>query len=351
MEPVPPNVTSVDGVVTAVGDPPDTRPQQPDHHHEGDVADGEPTLSEVTSRVALLAVSDEGDGWDGDDEMEEEGEAMDVDETSSFGGEDLGGEDEGPDGEDEEDKEATEAEEESSNEDEEMKGADVWEGEEPDEDEEMEEDDDEDGDSSESEKPYDPDAWDPHDPWWPPPWAREWDDDDREEEVLFHRVIDAISRYLTGTVIPPFVRCPICTTTQLSIRGLHLYESDDPADLPDLAPGVVLICGHMFCKPCWDAHVQQHDAMVEEADEEVPVLSCPVCRVELYHDKCGCFIPPLDMPMHPDDPSASKEYKETWGRWYRYIDDEWAWLWPQTVADGGKIEDVCKDCEMKRSRR
>jgi hypothetical protein len=336
-----PIVTSVDIDVAAV---------------EGDVSEAEPALTEDTSRAALPAGNGEGDGLDGDDEMKEEDEAMDVDEEGSSGGDDQGGEDEPADEEHEEDKEMTEAEEESVDEDEEME-----EDEEDEEDEEMEEEEKEEMEEEEEEEEedddtvyyigMDPDAWDPHDPWWPPPWAREWDDDDREEEVLFHRVIDAISRYLTGCVIPPFVRCPICTTTQLSIRGLHLYKPDDPADLPDLGPGVVLICGHMFCKPCWEAHVASHDALVEEAEEEIPVLSCPICRVELYHFECGCDIPPMEMPIHPEDPTVSEEYRERWTRWYRYIDDEWAWGWPRTLSEGGKIDDVCTDCAMRKSRR
>lgn len=76
----------------------------------------------------------------------------------------------------------------------------------------------------------------------------------REEEPLFHRMVAHL-----GQAQPPvYVRCPICTTTQLSIRGLEIYEPEDEneqAGLLELAPGTVLICGHMVCTPCWTQHV------------------------------------------------------------------------------------------------
>ncbi|AEO65229.1 uncharacterized protein THITE_129198 [Thermothielavioides terrestris NRRL 8126] len=47
-------------------------------------------------------------------------------------------------------------------------------------------------------------------------------------------------------------------TTQLSIRGVPLHRPLPHEHLSGLAPGTVLICGHMVCVPCWVAWGGDH---------------------------------------------------------------------------------------------
>ena len=113
--------------------------------------------------------------------------------------------------------------------------------------------------------------------------------------------------------------------TQLSIRGLPRYRPANPADLPDFAPGVILICGHMSCASCWGEHAIHEFNAALDRDEDpnaVPRLSCPICRTALTHTICGCGIDGLAMPMHPSDGSASAWYRQRWGGdEYRYAED------------------------------
>ncbi|KAK4102229.1 hypothetical protein N658DRAFT_506433 [Parathielavia hyrcaniae] len=235
---------------------------------------------------------------------------------------------------------------------------------------------------------------DDHDNWTTPPpphrsnpphnchWPATWDPDTREEEPLFHNLVHAMmgtnnrdpqstntnAAAASTTTIPPFVRCPICTTTQLSIRALPLHHPTNPTDLPDLAPGMVLLCGHMFCKPCWALHMAQYTAATTAnnnntsggstpADDDHennrspppnppphPPLCCPMCRVELRHPVCGCRVGALEMPINPYDPGAREKYEQEWGRWYRFVDDEWAREYPPTLGEGGGAGDVCEEC-------
>ncbi len=225
----------------------------------------------------------------------------------------------------------------------------------------------------------------------------------REEESLFHRVAECL-----GQARPPvFVRCPICTITQLSIRGLEIYEPEDEYErtgLPELAPGVVLVCGHMVCGPCWQQYVVMQRGEVAEEDEEgvweevedesedddddyeemeqaeegakgalpnlipnpaaananppplilpaparganagfIDPLKCPVCRVALRYRYCLCDIETPVMPLHPLDPSAPAGYRETWAG-VAYSDDRWAAAFPRTLNDGAHIFNMCDEC-------
>jgi len=168
-----------------------------------------------------------------------------------------------------------------------------------------------------------------------------------EEEPLFHNMVRTMELDAMG-VKPRFVRCPICTLTQLSIRGAQIYRSPDPeerASLPEFAPGVVLICGHMVCKPCWGQLKWHHDTATGhiDSDGEVPPVRCPVCRTELAHPGCGCPIDAVEMPKHPRDPTASAEYREQWGGHHCYVDG-WAANFPRTLNGGGEIAPQCEDC-------
>ncbi len=165
------------------------------------------------------------------------------------------------------------------------------------------------------------------------------------EEPLFHRLVRGITHPEPGRHL--FARCPICTMTQLSIRGLPRYQPRDGlglADLPDFAPGVVLICGHMVCHPCWRAYVTHEFDMADNHEEDPPV-SCPVCRLELAYTVCGCYIDVEDMPMHPTDPTASAQYREWFGgEDYRYADDDWVAEFYPTLPDGAEMPEICPPC-------
>ncbi len=168
------------------------------------------------------------------------------------------------------------------------------------------------------------------------------------EEPLFHRIHTALLH--PNPARPVFVRCPICTVTQLSIRGLRRYQPRDPEDLPDFAPGVVLMCGHMACAACWTAYARHALDNADNRDGDPP-LSCPICRLVLEHTVCGCNIEALDMPMHPTDETATAQYREWFGgEDYRYADDEWADEFPPTFPDGiDELPDVCGACWRGRN--
>jgi hypothetical protein len=185
--------------------------------------------------------------------------------------------------------------------------------------------------------------YDPYDPTGAPPNAT-WFGEDRFEEPLFHRVVHALEFYVVGKK-PPFVRCPICTDTQLSIRGLPRYdarEAEDRATLPNFTSGVVFVCGHMICKPCWTMNVEHH--RISSNPNDPTPLCCPVCRTTLHHLGCRCRIPALTMPMNAEDPKASEEYVYIWGQYYNYARDYWARGFPPTLNEGGTVPDVCEKC-------
>ena len=113
--------------------------------------------------------------------------------------------------------------------------------------------------------------------------------------------------------------------------------------LPDFAPGVVLICGHMSCASCWGEYAA-HQFAARDRDEALR-LSCPICRAALTHPLCGCGIDGLSMPRHPSDETVSAWYRQRWGgEGYRYAEDRWAEAIPRTLTDGGEIPGACELC-------
>ncbi|KAK4221579.1 hypothetical protein QBC38DRAFT_504788 [Podospora fimiseda] len=74
----------------------------------------------------------------------------------------------------------------------------------------------------------------------------------REQETCWHHVRNFLTN--RGSLAPqapvPFVVCPVCYC-ELDIAGIPARNPDSPtANLR--VPGVVLVCGHMTCEPCWE---------------------------------------------------------------------------------------------------
>ncbi|KAK4041757.1 hypothetical protein C8A01DRAFT_34249 [Parachaetomium inaequale] len=289
--------------------------------------------------VMVDAGSDEGSDEGGlEEELDEEMEEEETEDDEMEGGQTEEDEPEEDETEEDEPKEE-ETEEEETEEETEEEDDDKAE----DKAEEMEEEEDE-YEQTVRRRLVDPD-YDPYDPTGAPPNAT-WFGEDRFEEPLFHRVVHAIEYYGMGRK-PPFVRCAIYTDAQLSIRGLPLYEAreaEDRATLPGIARGVVLICGHMLCKPCWTLNEAHHLSNSDEEGNPPRPLRCPICRTVLHHPVCGCRIPALTMPMNVEDPAASERYVLWWGRYYDYARDNWAADFPRTLNDGGSVPGMCEKC-------
>ncbi|KAK3298438.1 uncharacterized protein B0H64DRAFT_429652 [Chaetomium fimeti] len=175
------------------------------------------------------------------------------------------------------------------------------------------------------------------------------------ETPLFHQLRDGMYEHLSGQK-PPFARCPICTHTQLSLRSVPIYtprNAEDRKDLPDLAPGAMLKCGHMVCRPCWEDVVKNHIRGLLWANESYPPIRCPLCRLKLYHPGCGCHIPAYRMPRSLQDPEASYQYVSRWPSRenYDYEMDRWMVHVPTTLNDTNpqtrherEISRYCRQC-------
>ncbi|EAQ89747.1 predicted protein [Chaetomium globosum CBS 148.51] len=115
----------------------------------------------------------------------------------------------------------------------------------------------------------------------------EWDSDDWEGDLDFLRNVGWWNNHMEAPTfkfvklgikgeavgqnfppIPTFVRCSLCLDTQLSILGLPIFKPIYHDDIRHLKPGVILICGHMFCKACWTRYVEDyHDSIVDRDDD------------------------------------------------------------------------------------
>jgi hypothetical protein len=229
----------------------------------------------------------------------------------------------------------------------------------------------------------------------------EWDSDDLEGDLAYMKdvlcrnhpieaakfitvqsAIEDLARGEPPMNPPPFVRCSLCLDTQLSILGLPIFKPIYRDDIRRLEPGVVLRCGHMFCKPCWAKYVEgYHNSIAdggdnetaeqvdgspneednmevsyaddpnnegdesevseeeEEEEEELPsCLFCPVCHIKLIHRGCGCELIPVDLPINERDPAASLEYKKKHyhGRWEEFPT---SWYMGKCTCPQGAVPD------------
>ncbi|KAK4240123.1 hypothetical protein C8A03DRAFT_31780 [Achaetomium macrosporum] len=122
----------------------------------------------------------------------------------------------------------------------------------------------------------------------------------------------------------------------------------DQSGVDEMAAGVVLICGHMLCQPCWDRYEELHNDrhLANDNDPAMAPMRCPCCRFELWHETCECLHYPPVMPVHPEDPGAPAAYRAKWARAdrqpYRYSEDLWATRYPATFAEGAEIDGICE---------
>ena len=107
------------------------------------------------------------------------------------------------------------------------------------------------------------------------------------------------------------VVCAICDDKKLDILGLGAptthqlppaHHSPSPAPTPESyekETGVLLPCGHMFCKTCWGLYSEPRLNQHPGTNNPLP-YRCPTCRFELRFSICGCAIKAVDIPPHDD---------------------------------------------------
>ncbi|RFU75711.1 hypothetical protein TARUN_6470 [Trichoderma arundinaceum] len=111
------------------------------------------------------------------------------------------------------------------------------------------------------------------------------------------------------------VSCPICRD-ELPVRGL-----DPSPELLQHEGGVVIGCGHIFCRTCL---TQTFRAQGEEARKR----SCPVCRAEMECQRCGLQGRAVDIPKAHGN---AHDFEEL----------------PRTVPEGGDQPANCFRCEAR----
>ncbi|KAH6606956.1 hypothetical protein Trco_006109 [Trichoderma cornu-damae] len=109
--------------------------------------------------------------------------------------------------------------------------------------------------------------------------------------------------------------CPICRD-ELPVRGL-----DPSQELLQHEGGVVIGCGHIFCRSCL---TQTFRAQNEEQRKR----SCPVCRAEMECQRCGLQGRAIDIPKAHGNASDFDQL-------------------PRTVPEGGNQPDHCVRCEAR----
>ncbi|KAL7791527.1 hypothetical protein V8C37DRAFT_141460 [Trichoderma ceciliae] len=111
------------------------------------------------------------------------------------------------------------------------------------------------------------------------------------------------------------VTCPICRD-ELPVRGL-----DPSRELLQHEGGVVIGCGHVFCRSCLTQTFRAQG-------EEMRKRSCPICRAEMECQRCGLQGRAVDIPKAHGNASDFEEL-------------------PRTVPEGGNQPANCVRCEAR----
>ncbi|KAK4221489.1 hypothetical protein QBC38DRAFT_461416 [Podospora fimiseda] len=125
------------------------------------------------------------------------------------------------------------------------------------------------------------------------------------------------------TTPPPIDECSFMCDSELEILGI-------PPSKPDIkqVPGVLLLCGHMACKTCYQSWEKTN-----QRDQKFP--TCIVCRHEMMYqaDFCSHNVPATLIPGKISD-----------GKTLVLILSRV----PKTVPEGGnRTPYCCKKCEYE----
>ncbi|KAK4677120.1 hypothetical protein QC764_408064 [Podospora pseudoanserina] len=153
----------------------------------------------------------------------------------------------------------------------------------------------------------------------------------REILTLFSQLV-AHTHDPKVTINPPIVNCHLC------LEDPEILTPLTPAHLGATTfPGVVLLCGHMVCKPCfkgWHDSIRNRQTNATPANftpspgaalPQIPaphVVPCPICRGSLSFlnsSHCRHLLPISAVP--------------------------------RTLPDGGRAPKICSDCRLLRGRK
>ncbi|KAK0739446.1 hypothetical protein B0T21DRAFT_409794 [Apiosordaria backusii] len=145
---------------------------------------------------------------------------------------------------------------------------------------------------------------------------------EREEVSLWHQLkawihMSPEQKAVTKT---PIVNCLVCLE-----ENENLTPATPPENIANANPGIVLFCGHMMCKDCYDG-------WAEHLTNSGETVSCPKCRLDLVYTTKkesfeGCTHPAYAYPL----PAASWQPD--------YI--------PPTKPEGGSIPNFCHPCRIE----
>ncbi|KAF7549331.1 hypothetical protein G7046_g8396 [Stylonectria norvegica] len=111
--------------------------------------------------------------------------------------------------------------------------------------------------------------------------------------------------------------CPICLD-DISIAGLPAPTTDEENGDGQPLIGKLTLCGHVFCRPCFDAVLSQRGPR-----------KCPSCRMLLECSRCSAPARNETVPWHGTDPLRAAQI-------------------PLTTAEGGTHVGLCGPCNGRR---
>lgn len=172
----------------------------------------------------------------------------------------------------------------------------------------------------------------------------------RMETGTFDEVIKPMEKTPQNQITPfPFVRCSFCIDTQLSILSLPIFKPTYRDDIRRLRPGVVLICGHMFCDECFEDYIEYHDENENDEDEveaepgELHLAEfCSICANKRFRSqRCKCQLLAAYLPINERDPRAPLKYRK------EHRDGKWEGFQP-LVPSHTLSSMKCKSCIIRK---